>query len=821
MQPSSPRTVRHFAEIVAVLAVLIVAMPSSWKRWMPAILQAPRFHLGLDLAGGTQLDFRLSEDEINDQIDEVARSLAAREANGAPPQDVAPLQAEQQILLEQKRNLIEAIRVVLERRLNALGVSETTITPSYVGNEKHILVECPGVVDPQKCIDTVGKTIQLEFKEEFTEPTETFAVEVRENVRRAQERLQKGESLATVGQDIGDELGVQYVPERPYFRTELPTGLAPLWTASPQSGILRREGELSITTTDEEGKQSQRNIPGIFLAEIVRPKTQTGTLINEAPKAFQLLQSRERGSRYALREHQPLEALPQATAEALQNMSAGDLRTAPGENGAGEILFLRLLEPAREEVDVSHILVAYRGAIAADVAVQRTKAEAREKIQSIQRRLRDGENFERLARQESDGPSRKDSGRLGSIARGETAPMFEKAAFGLQPGIVSDPVETPYGFHLLRVNSQPALATASASFDVLSLPGPDGLERAGILLSALERGDVRGTEDVLSLRFLFFSLVPSGWQDTSLDGKHFRTASVVFDPTTNFPVVSIQFDEEGGKIFQELTRKNVGRRIAIFVGGQRISAPVVQEEIIGGSAIISGSRNVDEARRLSQDLNTGAIPAPIHLVGQRTVEASLGADSLRASVLAGIVGLAVVLLYMLVMYRLLGLVACAALVFYCLLFLVFLKLPLFLFSGQYVILTLAGFAGSLLSTGMAIDANVLIFERIKEELRKGKPLTIAVETGFAKSWSAIWDSNLTTIITCIILFVIGTSIVRGFALTLGFGVLLSLFTAITVTRWLLRALLLRLRLTPSREAFLFGFKSPFPPLRPRLDIEGE
>lgn len=806
MQPSSPRTVRHIAETMAVLAVLLVAMPSSWKTWMPAFLQAPRFHLGLDLAGGTQLDFRLSEDEINDQIDVVTQEIAAREADGASSQDVASFQAEQQILLEQKRNLIEAIRVVLERRLNALGVSETTITPSYIGNEKHILVECPGVVNPQKCIDTVGKTIQLEFKEEFTEPTDTFAADVRKNVQRIQERLQRGESLATVGQDIGDELGVQYSPERPYFRSELPEGLASLWTASPQNGILRREGKLPITTADEEGKQTPRNIPGIFLAEIVRPKTQTGKIINEAPKAFQLLESRERGAQYTLQEHQPLDALPKATANALQSMSAGDLQVVQKENGAGEILFLRLLEPAQEEVNVSHILVAYRGAIAADPAVQRTKAEAREKIQTLQRRLRDGENFEHLARQESDGPSRSDGGSLGHIARGETAPAFEKAAFGLQKGTVSDPVETPYGFHLIRVNAPATFSAARASFDLLSLPEPDGKERADRLLSTLERGDVRGLEETLALRFLFFSLVPSGWQDTSLDGKHFRTASVVFDPTTNFPVVSIQFDGEGGKIFQELTRRNVGRRIAIFVGGQLISAPVVQEEIIGGSAIISGSRNVEEARSLTQDLNTGAIPAPIHLVGQRTVEASLGTDSLRASVLAGVVGLAIVLLYLLAMYRLLGLVACVALAFYCLLFLVFLKLPLFLFSGQYIILTLAGIAGSLLSTGMAIDANVLIFERIKEELQKGKPLAGAIETGFTKSWSAIWDSNLTTIITCVILFVIGTSIVRGFALTLGFGVLLSMFTAITVTRWLLRAVLRYLPLTPSQEAFAFGIK---------------
>ena len=787
--------------MIAVVAVLIVAVPSPLS---------PRIHLGLDLAGGTQLDFRISEDEMDDQIEDVTQNIAAQEASGASPKDVASLQEEQRILIEQKRNLIEAIRIVLERRLNALGVSETTITPSYVGNEKHILVECPGIVDPQNCVDTVGKTIQLEFKEEFTEPTEKFALEVRESVRHAQERLRRGETLVNIGQDIGDELGVQYVPERPYFREELPPSLASLWTAAPTGDVVQREGKLQIQATNEGGEQNSKDIHGIFLAEVVRPKTQTGKIINEAPKAFQELENREYGSQYTLKERWALDTLPRAVAETLENMRAGDLRTVPGENGVGDILFLRLLEPAQEEVDVSHILVTYHGAIAADPSVTRTKAEALEKIRTLRKRLQSGESFERIARQESDGPSRKDSGRLGPTARGETAPTFEKVAFSLPKGTASDPVETPYGFHIIRANSPPALSAARASFDALHLPGPDGKERADRLLSALQRGDVRGTEEVLTLRYLFFSLVPSGWQNTSLDGKHFRTASVIFDPTTNFPVVSIQFDEEGGKFFQELTRRNVGRRIAIFVGGDLISAPVVQEEIVGGSAVITGSKNVEEARTLAQDLNTGAIPAPIHLAGQRTVEASLGADSLRASIVAGLAGLALVLLYMLVVYRLLGIVACLALLCYCLLFLVFLKLPLFLFSGQYVVLTLAGIAGTLLSTGMAIDANVLIFERIKEELRKGKPLPTAIETGFDRSWSAIWDSNITTIITCVILFMIGTSIIRGFAITLGFGVLLSLFTAITITRWLLRTLLLRLRLNPSQEAFLFGFKSPLP-----------
>jgi preprotein translocase subunit SecD len=267
--------------------------------------------------------------------------------------------------------------------------------------------------------------------------------------------------------------------------------------------------------------------------------------------------------------------------------------------------------------------------------------------------------------------------------------------------------------------------------------------------------------------------------------------------------VQIIFDEEGGKIFGELTKRNVGKRLAIFVGGDLISAPVVQGEIMGGTAVITGSSNFDEARLLAQDLNTGAIPAPIFLAGQRTVEATLGADALRTSLQAFAVGIALLMLYMLVLYRFLGVLADAALLVYAVLYFVLMKIPLFLFSGQYVVLTLAGMAGIILSTGMAVDANVLIFERIKEELRKGRSFALALETGFEKAWPSIRDGNVSTLITCAILFMIGTSLVRGFAITLGLGVFLSMFSAITVTRWLAR----KVAATPlAARTELFGVK---------------
>ncbi len=326
----------------------------------------------------------------------------------------------------------------------------------------------------------------------------------------------------------------------------------------------------------------------------------------------------------------------------------------------------------------------------------------------------------------------------------------------------------------------------SASYDELVVTGTDAKNRADTMLEDLQFGRVRSDEQAVSLRMLFFSLEPTGWKDTPLDGKHFRSATAVLDPTTNIPVVQIAFDDEGGDIFRDLTKRNIGKQIAIFVGGQLVTAPRVESEITGGTAVITGNASVQEAQQLAQDLNTGAIPAPIHLVGQRTVEPTLGAEALRTSVMAGLIGIIIVMLYMILFYRAFGVIAALALTMYAVVFLALFKLPLFLFTNQYMVLTLAGAAGLILSIGMAVDTNVLVFERVKEELRKGKALRTAVDIGFEKAWPSVRDSNISTLITCALLFLIGTSIVRGFAVTLGIGVLISMFTGMIVSHWIAR-----------------------------------
>ncbi len=766
--------------------LLFIALPDSWKTWAPAVLRQPSIHFGLDLVGGTQLDFRISEQEIQDQIARLQQEIDQLTAQGADSSKIAILQQQRTATQQQQESIVESIRTVLERRINALGVSEAVITPSYIGNEKHLLVECPGVVNTQECIDTVGKTIQLEFKEEFTEPTAEFEKSVRDRAQQAERRITvSGSTLDVVGQDLGSTLGVAYTPQAWFFKNDLPKGLEDAWNLKPGK-VIRREGSIVVPDQDPQGQPTERTIPGIFLVEVLQPKTQTGHLINEAPTAFALLADQKKLT-YTPHIDAPLdEKVPPAIQSTLAAMQSGDLQSVSLPDGSASILFLRVRTPGMEVMGASHILIAYKGAQAADPKVTRSKEEAHVLAQEIKDKLNNGADFSALAKQYSDdtGNAAK-GGSLGTFTRNAMVPAFETAAFALTQDQVSDLVETPFGFHLIRADRAAFRLKDIASYDELRFTGIGAKSEADIALGDLTAGRVKKMEDAVQLRTIFFSLLPTGWKDTALTGKHFRTAGVSLDPTTNLPIVQIAFDEEGGRLFQELTKRNVGKRIAIFVGGDMVSSPTVQQEIVGGTAIITGSKDVAEAQKLAQDLNTGAIPAPIYLSGQHTIEATLGAEALRTSMKAALLGIVILMLYMILIYRFLGLLADIALSIYALLFFVILKLPLFLFSSQYIVLTVAGMAGIILSLGMAVDANVLIFERIKEELRKGKMLKTAVDIGFTRAWPSIRDGNASTLLTCLILFIIGTSIVRGFSITLGMGVLMSMFTAITFTRWLI------------------------------------
>lgn len=272
------------------------------------------------------------------------------------------------------------------------------------------------------------------------------------------------------------------------------------------------------------------------------------------------------------------------------------------------------------------------------------------------------------------------------------------------------------------------------------------------------------------------------YKNTELGGKQLERADVGYDQGTYQPQVNLQFNEDGKRLFNELTTRNVGRHIAIFLDGMPLTIPTVNEPIRDGRAVISGSFKPEEAQEIVRNLNSGALPVPINLLSQQTVDASLGKDSINKSLVAGLLGFLLVCVFMIIYYRLQGLLAVLALVGYSLIVLAIFKLiP--------VTLTLAGIAGFILSIGMAVDANVLIFERVKEELRRGKAIASAVEEGFDRAWSSIFDSNLTTLISCAVLAYFGTSFVKGFAITLSIGVLISMLSAILVTKIFLRTVL--------------------------------
>lgn len=280
--------------------------------------------------------------------------------------------------------------------------------------------------------------------------------------------------------------------------------------------------------------------------------------------------------------------------------------------------------------------------------------------------------------------------------------------------------------------------------------------------------------------------VEPGFTDTGLTGRYLKKADLQFGQgngagVANEPVVLLTFTEEGATLFEQITRDNVGETLAIFLDDQPISTPVIREAIPGGVATVSGGFTPEEARDLVRNLNFGALPVPIELIGSGTVGPTLGAEAYEAGLIASGIGFLLVALFMILWYRLPGLVASVALVIYVVITVALIKfIP--------ITLTTSGIAGFILSIGMAVDANILIFERMKEELRAGKGARDALRTGFARAWTAIRDGHFTMIISSAILFWVGTSLVQGFALVFGLGVIASLLSAVFITRVFLLAI---------------------------------
>ena len=344
-----------------------------------------------------------------------------------------------------------------------------------------------------------------------------------------------------------------------------------------------------------------------------------------------------------------------------------------------------------------------------------------------------------------------------------------------------------------RVNafgvSEPIVQTSKKDRIIVELAGIEDVNQAIKMIGEtplLEFKEEMTEEEKNSVREQFKDLnVPEEllsqffYKSTGLGGKQLERSDVIFNPNTYEPEVQLQFNDEGKDLFGEITSRNVGKQVAIYLDGLPISVPVVNEPITNGKAVISGNFSVEETKILVQRLNAGALPVPISLISQQTVGASLGKESIEKSLIAGLAGLILLSLFMIIYYRMQGVISVLALTIYSLIL-------LSIFKFIPITLTLSGIAGFILSIGMAVDANVLIFERIKEEIRKGKPITIAIDEGFSRAWSSIFDSNVSTLITCIILAYFGTSIIEGFAITLGIGVVFSMFSAIFITKNLLK-----------------------------------
>lgn len=619
------------------------AKAPSWAR-MPHFWNVP-FRLGLDLQGGTHLVYVAEMKDVSEE--ERAESMAG-------------------------------VRDVIERRVNAFGVSEPIVQVNRAGDAWRLIVDLAGVKDVSQAIALIGETPILEFKEQNN------GAPVREMTADEKKGLET------------------------FNATALKDAKAMLVDARKKGAdftALAKDRSQDAATKDKGGDLGFVKANEVYASAI------------DKIEAKKLL---------------PGQVVPEV-------VTLGD--------GHHVIRFDEKKEGGKE-VEASHILVCWKGL--QSCSSERSQEEAKKMVDEIKATVTTGD-FGTVAKEKSDDKgSGANGGSLGWFGEGAMVKPFQDAAFALEKGKISDVVESDFGYHLIyKTGDRPTYEY-----------------RLSHLFAR-----TKTSADILP--------PPEQWKNTQLSGKHLKRAMLVFQPQTNEPQVQIQFNDEGKKLFGDITERNVGKPVAIFLDGNAISEPTVNEAIREGTAVISGSFTIKDAKDLARRLNAGALPVPITLESQQSVGASLGQESLDTSLRDGLIGFLVVALFMILYYRLPGLVAVVALTLYA-------GLNLALFKLIPVTLTLSGIAGLILSIGMAVDANVLIFERMKEELLRGRTLSAAIDEGFVRAWNSIRDSNFTTLISCAILFYTSSSLIKGFAFTLALGVLVSMFSAITVSRTLLR-----------------------------------
>lgn len=840
----------------------IWGITSLWN-WM----QQSTVSLGLDLQGGTQLDYQI---DLSD-----ARS---RNADEDPDNDV------------DITALLDGVKDVIERRVNSLGVSEPSIYLSSAGEEQHIVVELPGIKDISEAKDRVGKVVQLEFKTQKEEASEEELAAVEASAQEFFARISAEENIENLEEYLEDDIienQLEYRSQEAVYLDELPAEFqeiipgAELNVFQPevikakeadyiyvQDQFVQPEGfnilrvtekstELRKTPVNAEDfntvvEELGQSISEDFLAEAdIQPEALQLEASTLEPGQVSGVVTTDQGM-YIVKMTSKLaaddseEAQPQINtshillkteqAQALQEEAA--LKDIPEDASEEE---RQTLEEENAEIEKSNeeIRTSNEEIEASNAALEITNAEIKSKAEDILAQVKeDPSRFEELAKEHSEDSSAENGGNLGYADPQGYVEPYRNAALALEKGAITEElVESQFGYHIIKLID--LKETDEERYQIATLrvchEGIADCESEATVEEAQAQADellrrVR-EESVYSYERVWLNAIPEPWEKTNLDGRYFKRADVVYDQITFRPYVSISFDDEGATLFEELTEANVGKQMAIFVGGEFISAPRINERIAGGQAQITlGTPQVEvalqEANELAQSLNAGSIPAPLKKPNELNIGASLGQESLQKSIYAGALGLILVALFMILMYRMMGVLAAVSLIVYglfltfiiqsqmdplisvSLAFIMWVAFAISLFKSKVdglgkgiflifsiagvgfiysvlanpIVMTLAGVAGLILSIGMAVDANILIFERIREEFADGKSFLTAVNDGFERAWSSILDSNISSLITCVILFGLGTSIMKGFAINLATGIVISMFTAISVTK---------------------------------------
>lgn len=618
---------------------------------------------------------------------------------------------------------VEGVRNVIEKRVNNFGVSEPLVQTNVTGNNYRVIVDLAGIKDIHQAIDMIGKTPLLEFKEENNDPPRDLTDEEKKDMdnynKEAKKRIEEILKEVKGGKSSFADLADKYTEDMSNLDE----------SGNKKGGELGYLGAFGLYSDIYEAAKENVDKYEKEQTKIKNNQPEKNKTKKDGLGAFSLEGNLSEGNG----QDGNLDKLNISVNKVFENQVGYNILRIEDKRQGEE-----------KEIRARHILICWKGAERCEK--DWSKEEAKKKIDEIKTKI-NNDNFAQLAQENSTEPGAKESGgSLGWFKKDQMVPEFAKAVSEMKVGSISDVVETPFGYHLIfKAEERPVV-------------------------------EYKIRRIFLRKKNLYDYVPPSGgWKNTGLTGEQLKKAEAQFDQNTGDPEISLEFNDDGKKLFAEITTRNVNKPVAIFLDGVPLSTPRVSEPIREGRAVINGKFNIKEAKDLARDLNAGALPVPIKLVNQQNIGATLGTETVQSGIKAGVWGLILVMIYMLIVYKFPGLLSDLALLVYA-------SLNLAIYKLWPITLTLAGLAGLILSFGMGVDASVLIFERMNEELNKGKPLNTAIKEGFSKAWPSIRDGNISTLITCAILIKFGSSMIRGFAITLSIGVLISIFTNLFVMR---------------------------------------